>query len=430
MREIISIYGREILDSRGLPTIEVDVELADGSFGRASVPSGSSVGTLEAVELRDEDELRFKGKGVLKAVEAINTEINEHLIGIDGLEQFYVDQALVELDNTEHKSRLGANAILGVSLAVARAAANSLHIPLYKYIGGSNARVMPMPMMNVINGGKHADNNLSIQEFMIIPIGAENIADAIRMGCEVNYTLRDILKQKGYSVNIGDEGGFAPNLEYNEEAIELIIKSIHDSGYKLNSDFVLAIDSAASEFFMDTHYQIDNQKFTTDELINFYHKLVDDYPIVSIEDALSEHDRSGWKDLTAALGSKIQLVADDLFVTNPQLLQEGINDQLANAILVKPNQIGTITEMLNTVRIAHDSGYKVIMSHRSGETEDSTIAHLAIGTNCGQIKTGGLCRSDRMAKYNELLRIYETIGEEAYFNKNIFKNHHYERGDE
>ncbi|MBN8827310.1 MAG: phosphopyruvate hydratase [Sphingobacteriia bacterium] len=422
MNEIIDVFAREILDSRGNPTVEVDVTLADGSLGRAAVPSGASVGTFEALELRDEDKKRFGGKGVLKAIHAVNDQIGEAILGVEATEQFAIDQIMLELDGTEHKTRLGANAILGVSLAVAKAASESLGLALYEYIGGKMTRTMPMPMMNILNGGVHADNDLSIQEFMIMPIGAPSYREALRMGAEVSMALKSLLKQSGYNTNVGDEGGFAPNLEHTEQALDFIMKAIQEAGYTTGKDVALALDSAATEFFNEGQYKLGKSVLNADDLVKYYENLINNYPIVSIEDAMAEHDKHGWRSLTLALGTRVQLVGDDLFVTNSKILQDGINTNLANAILIKPNQIGTLTETLETVHLAHKNGYNAILSHRSGETEDVCIAHLAVATNCGQIKTGALCRSDRLAKYNELLRIEEDLGTSARLDLSFVKN--------
>jgi enolase len=417
MTDIIAIHGREIIDSRGNPTVEVDVMLEDGSFGRAAVPSGASTGSLEAIELRDGDKKRYGGKGVLKAVEAVNGEIADSITGMDAGEQVILDQALIELDGTENKSRLGANAILGVSLAVAKAAAMSSNQSLFRYLGGVNARTLPVPMMNIINGGAHADNPIDIQEFMIMPVAAESISDAIRMGAEVFHSLKDALKKAGHNTNVGDEGGFAPNLKSSDEALGFISKAIEKAGYSVGKDIVLALDAASTEFYKNGAYHLDGEGkvLKSEELIRYYEKLVANYPIVSIEDAMAEADHAGWAALTQALGKKVQLVGDDLFVTNPKILEAGIKDGLANAILVKVNQIGTLTETLNAVEMAHKAGYKAVLSHRSGETEDTTISHIAVATNCGQIKTGSLSRSDRLAKYNELIRIEEILGTAGHY---------------
>lgn len=413
MKKIIhSVLAREILDSRGYPTVEVEVELCDGIIGRASVPSGASTGKLEALELRDRDERRYYGKGVLKAVESVNKVISHKIIDMDTTNQGLIDETLIEVDGTENKSNLGANATLGVSLAVAKAAANSLNIPLYRYLGGSQARVMPIPLINILNGGMHADNKLDFQEFMIIPIGAEIFSDALRMSAEVFHSLRNILKKKSYSVNVGDEGGFSPNIEETEKAIDFIIKAIELAGY--SDSFALGLDVASSAFYENKIYKFENKELTSEELIEYYCDLVAKYPITSIEDAMSENDYDGWKLITTKLGSKIQLVGDDLFVTNCKLISEGIKQKMANAVLIKPNQIGTLTETFNAIEMARSNGYKAIISHRSGETEDTTISHIAVASNCGQIKTGALSRSDRLAKYNELIRIESSLAKYSY----------------
>lgn len=416
MTKIKSIHAREIVDSRGNPTVEVDVTLENGSFGRAAVPSGASTGSLEAWELRDGG-ARYHGKGVLKAVAGVNGEIFSHLKGMDATNQVDIDNAMIKLDATKNKERLGANAILGVSLAVARAAADSAGVPLFEYLGGKKSVTMPVPMMNIINGGAHADNPIDIQEFMIMPVSAKSISDAIRMGAEIFHTLKKTLKNAGHNTNVGDEGGFAPNLQSADEALSFIIKSIEKAGYKPGVDVVIALDCASTEFYKNGVYDLagEGKKLNSDELIKYYEKLISAYPIVSIEDAMAEDDHAGWAAITKALGKKIQLVGDDLFVTNPEILAQGIKDGLANAILVKVNQIGTLTETLQAVEMAQKAGYKAVLSHRSGETEDSTIAHIAVATNCGQIKTGSLSRSDRLAKYNELLRIEEYLGGRAVY---------------
>ena len=417
MTAITHIHAREILDSRGNPTIEVDVALEDGSFGRAAVPSGASTGTLEALELRDNDKKRYKGKGVRKAVSAVNGEIADALLGFDAEDQVKLDQALIDLDGTKNKAKLGANAILGVSLATAKAAADAANLPLYRYVGGVNAHILPVPMMNIINGGQHANNKLDIQEFMIMPVAAENMADAIRIGAEIFHELKHRLSEDGYNTAVGDEGGFAPNFAKADEALSYIMKAVEGAGYKAGKDIMLALDVAASEFYHDGKYVMSGEGETMDcgKLLRYYEMLVSRYPIASIEDPMAEDDRIGWKEITDLLGKKIQIVGDDLFVTNPAILAEGIKLGLANALLVKVNQIGTLTETLQAVQLAHRSGYRAILSHRSGETEDATIAHLAVATNCGQIKTGSLSRSDRMAKYNELLRIEEQLGSAAHY---------------
>lgn len=417
MSAIIDIFAREILDSRGNPTVECDVLLESGVMGRAAVPSGASTGEKEALELRDGDKQRYLGKGVLHAVENVNNEIAQALIGIDASEQSYIDQIMIDLDGTENKGRLGANATLAVSLAVARAAAEDAGLPLYRYIGGAGPMSMPVPMMNVINGGAHANNSLDIQEFMIMPVGAESFRQALRCGAEVFHQLKKLCNDKGMSTCVGDEGGFAPDLSSHEEAIKLILSAVEAAGYEPGKDIVLALDCASSEFYKDGHYQLtaEGLNLTSAQFADYLTELVNKYPIVSIEDGMSEHDWDGWKLLTERLGKKVQLVGDDLFVTNPAILREGIAQGLANSLLVKVNQIGTLSETLKAVDLAKRSGYTSVMSHRSGETEDSTIADLAVGTNCMQIKTGSLSRSDRIAKYNQLLRIEEELGSAAYY---------------
>jgi enolase len=424
MSAIIDIHAREILDSRGNPTVEVDVVLESGVMGRAAVPSGASTGAHEAMELRDGDKGRYGGKGVLKAVESVNGEIYDALSGMDAEEQVVLDKTMIDLDGTPNKSRLGANAILGVSLAVAKAAAEEAGLPLYRYVGGAFASVLPVPMMNIINGGAHADNPIDIQEFMIMPVGAPTCADAIRMGSEVFQALKKGLKDAGHNTNVGDEGGFAPNLKSAEQALDFIMQSIEKAGYKPGEDVFLALDCASTEFFKDGKYVMEGAKKTFDQkgIVKFYNKLVKSYPIISIEDGCAEDDFEGWELLTEELGGKVQLVGDDLFVTNPARLAMGIEKGLANSILVKVNQIGSLSETLEAVDLAHKSGYTAVMSHRSGETEDSTIADLAVATNCGQIKTGSLSRSDRLAKYNQLIRIEEELGSAAkYAGKAILK---------
>ncbi|MFI6926521.1 phosphopyruvate hydratase [Nonomuraea spiralis] len=414
MATIEVVYAREILDSRGNPTVEVEVVLDDGSSGRAAVPSGASTGQFEAVELRDGGK-RYGGKGVEKAVLAVTDEIFEEINGIEAEDQRIIDQIMIDLDRTPNKAKLGANAILGVSLAVAKAAADSADLPLFRYVGGPNAHVLPVPMMNILNGGAHADTNVDIQEFMIAPIGAETFREAVRMGTEVYHALKGVLKEKGYATGLGDEGGFAPNLPSNRDALDLILVAIERAGYVPGEDIALALDVAASEFHKDGVYTIDGKGVSAQELIAFYADLVANYPLVSIEDPLDEEDWAGWKAITEALGDKVQLVGDDLFVTNPERLERGIKEGTANALLVKVNQIGTLSETLDAVDLAHRSGYRCMMSHRSGETEDTTIADLAVAVNCGQIKTGAPARSDRVAKYNQLLRIEELLDDAARY---------------
>ena len=424
MSTIIDIHAREILDSRGNPTVEVDVTLEDGSMGRAAVPSGASTGAHEANERRDGDAKRYKGKGVLEAVAAVNGEIAEEIVGFDATEQVGIDRTMIEMDGTPNKSRLGANAILGVSLAVAKAAAEFTAQPLFRYVGGTSARVLPVPMMNIINGGEHADNPIDIQEFMIMPVGAANLREAVRMGSEVFHTLKKELQNAGHNTGIGDEGGFAPNLSSARYALDFILKSIEKAGYKPGEDVYLALDCAATEYFKGGKYEMkgEGKSLSVEENVDFLAGLAADYPIISIEDGCSEDDWAGWKLLTDKLGSKIQLVGDDLFVTNPRRLAEGIKAGCANSMLVKVNQIGTLTETLQAVEMAHRARYTNVMSHRSGETEDSTIADLAVATNCGQIKTGSLSRSDRLAKYNQLIRIEEMLGEVAeYAGRSVLK---------
>ncbi|MBY6089827.1 phosphopyruvate hydratase [Pseudooceanicola sp. 502str34] len=424
MSTIIDIHAREILDSRGNPTVEVDVILEDGTLGRAAVPSGASTGAYEAVEKRDGDKSRYMGKGVLDAVASVNGEIAEALVGMDATEQVGLDMAMIELDGTENKGRLGANAILGVSLAAARAAADFTSQPLYRYIGGTSARVLPVPMMNIINGGEHADNPIDIQEFMIMPVAAENIRDAVRMGSEVFHTLKKELSAAGMSTGLGDEGGFAPELGSTTDALDFILKSIEKAGYKPGEDIYLALDCASTEYFKDGAYVMkgEGKTLTSAENVEYLQKLCAAYPIISIEDGMAEDDWDGWKMLTDALGDTVQLVGDDLFVTNPARLADGIKRGVANSMLVKVNQIGSLTETLKAVDMAHRARYTNVMSHRSGETEDSTIADLAVATNCGQIKTGSLARSDRLAKYNQLIRIEEMLGETAeYAGRSILK---------
>ncbi|WP_373352696.1 phosphopyruvate hydratase [Pseudoroseicyclus sp. CXY001] len=417
MSTIIDIHAREILDSRGNPTVEVDVTLEDGSMGRAAVPSGASTGAYEAVEKRDGDKSRYLGKGVREAVAAVNGEIAEEILGMDATDQVDIDEAMIDLDGTPNKGRLGANAILGVSLATAKAAAEFCGQPLYRYVGGTAARVLPVPMMNIINGGEHADNPIDIQEFMIMPVAAESIAEAVRMGSEVFHTLKKELSAAGHLTGIGDEGGFAPNLSSTRDALDFILRSIEKAGYKPGEDIYLALDCAATEYFKDGVYDMKGEgtKLSSAENVDYLAALVGDYPIISIEDGCSEDDWEGWKLLTERLGHKIQLVGDDLFVTNPERLAMGIERGAANSMLVKVNQIGSLTETLTAVEMAHRAGMTNVMSHRSGETEDATIADLAVATNCGQIKTGSLSRSDRIAKYNQLIRIEEALGATAKF---------------
>ncbi|MEO9169127.1 MAG: phosphopyruvate hydratase [Aestuariivirga sp.] len=424
MTAITAIHAREILDSRGNPTVEVDVVLEDGAFGRAAVPSGASTGAHEAVELRDGDKKRYMGKGVTKAVAGVNGAIANALVGFEAEDQIAIDQAMIKLDKTANKAKLGANAILGVSLAVAKAAAESAGLPLYRYVGGTSARTLPVPMMNIINGGVHADNPIDFQEFMILPVGAANFKEALRCGAEIFHTLKSALKKAGHNTNVGDEGGFAPNLPSAEAALDFVMKSIDQAGYKAGKDVYLGMDCAATEFFKNGAYVYEGEGKTRsiDEQVTYMAKLAASYPIISIEDGFSEDDWSGWKKVTDAIGSKVQLVGDDLFVTNTTRLSRGIKDGVANSILVKVNQIGSLTETLEAVEMAHKAGYTAVMSHRSGETEDSTIADLAVATNCGQIKTGSLARSDRLAKYNQLLRIEEELGSQAvYAGRSIMK---------
>jgi len=417
MSEIVDIYAREIMDSRGNPTVEVDVTLADGAMGRAAVPSGASTGAYEAHELRDGDAGRFGGKGVEKACESVNSEIFQAIEGLDATDQRMVDELMIEVDGTDNKSRLGANAMLGVSLAVAKAAAESCSLPLYRYIGGANARILPTPMMNIINGGEHADNPIDIQEFMIMPVSAPTLADAVRTGSEVFHALKKQLRDAGHNTNVGDEGGFAPNLSSTTEAIDFIMKAIESAGYTPGDDVALALDAASTEFYKDGKYVLAGEDKTLDGegMAKYLEDLVNRYPILSIEDGMAEDDWEGWETLTEMIGDKCQLVGDDLFVTNPERLATGLERGAANSILVKVNQIGTLTETLEAVELAHRHAYTAVMSHRSGETEDTTIADLAVATNCGQIKTGSLARSDRLAKYNQLIRIEEELGASGYY---------------
>lgn len=418
MSFIEQVYAREIMDSRGNPTIEAEVILESGTMGRAAVPSGASTGENEAVELRDGDELRYLGKGVLTAVANVNDKIGPEVEGLDALDQTLIDQTMIELDGTPNKSKLGANAILAVSLANARAAAAELELPLYRYIGGANAKTLPLPMMNILNGGAHADNNVDFQEFMVMPVGARNFAEALRMGAEIFHNLKKVLKSRGYSTSVGDEGGFAPNLKSNEEAVETILEAIGKAGFSAGENVMLALDPAASEFFIDGAYvfkKSDKRRLAPAEMAAYWADWCGKYPIISIEDGMAENDWDGWKNLMNLLGDKIQLVGDDLFVTNVRFLQRGIDEKAANSILIKVNQIGTLTETLDAIELARSNRMTAVISHRSGETEDSFIADLAVATNAGQIKTGSLCRSDRIAKYNQLLRIEEDLGETARF---------------
>jgi len=424
MSIIIDIIAREILDSRGNPTVEVDVYLEDGAMGRAAVPSGASTGAHEAVELRDGDSARYMGKGVLKAVEAVNTEICQELLGVDATEQVMIDDMLCRLDGTENKARIGANAILGVSLAVAKAAAESVGLPLYRYVGGTSARVLPVPMMNIINGGEHADNPIDIQEFMIMPVGAENLADAVRIGSEIFHTLKKELSAAGHNTGIGDEGGFAPALSSTRDALDFIMTSIKKAGYKAGEDVYLALDCASTEYYENGKYEMkgEGKSLTSEENAQYLADLADAYPIISIEDGMAEDDWDGWTALTALIGDKVQLVGDDLFVTNSKRLSRGIEGKAGNSILVKVNQIGSLTETIDAVDMAHRARMTSVMSHRSGETEDATIADLAVALNCGQIKTGSLSRSDRLAKYNQLIRIEQELGTNArYAGRSILK---------
>lgn len=426
MSEIIDVYAREILDSRGNPTVEVEVALESGVMGRAAVPSGASTGEREALELRDGDKARYLGKGVLKAVEHVNDIIAADMIGMEASDQVGIDRKLLEMDGTDFKSKLGANALLGVSMACARAAAEDAGLPLYQYLGGANAKELPLPMMNILNGGEHADNNVDIQEFMIMPAGAGSFKEGLRMGAEIFHALKKVLKDKGYNTSVGDEGGFAPNLASNEEALQVIMEAIKAAGYKPGEEILLALDVAASEIFENGKYNFANEKQpikTAEEVVAFYADLVDRYPIISIEDGLAENDWDGWKLMTEKLGDKIQIVGDDLFVTNTKILKEGIEKGIANSILIKVNQIGTLTETLEAIEMAKRAGYTAVVSHRSGETEDTTIADLAVATNAGQIKTGSLCRTDRVCKYNQLLRIEDELDDVAVFaGKEVFYN--------
>jgi enolase len=418
MTTITDIFAREILDSRGNPTIEVDVVLESGVTGRAAVPSGASTGEREAVELRDGDKKRFNGKGVQKAVGNVNDIIADEVIGFDAADQVGIDKLMIDLDGTSNKKKLGANAIMGVSLAVARAAANFFGLPLYRYLGGTNAKILPVPMMNILNGGKHADNNVDLQEFMIVPVKALTFADALRMGTEVFHSLKTVLHAKGYNTAVGDEGGFAPSLKSNDEAVEVILEAIEKANYKSGKDVFIALDPASSEFFEKGKYvfrKSDKSSKSPEQMVKFYEKWVKQYPIISIEDGMAENDWNGWKLMTEALGSKIQLVGDDIFVTNTEILAEGIEKGIANSILIKVNQIGTLTETLDCIEMAKRAGYTTVISHRSGETEDTAIADIAVGTNAGQIKTGSASRTDRVAKYNQLLRVEEELGTNGCF---------------
>jgi len=422
MTDIYSVNAREILDSRGNPTVEVDVTLACGAKGRAAVPSGASTGTREALELRDGDKSRYLGKGVLKAVENVNNLIGPEIQGMDATDQYSLDQCMITLDGTPNKSKLGANAMLGVSMAAARAAADAYSLPLYRYLGGLNARFLPVPMMNIVNGGAHAANRLDIQEFMIIPSGAKTFSDAVRMGAETFHSLKRILKEKGLSTAVGDEGGFAPDFSSNEEAIKVIMDAITSAGYKPGQDIGLALDVAASEFYTDGKYflESENKKLTAKEMIDYYQSLIDKYPLYSIEDGLAEQDWENWTVMTEKLGRFVQLVGDDIFVTNPEIFSRGIQEGIANSILIKLNQIGTVTETLAAIEMAKQAGYSTVISHRSGETEDSFISDLAVGVNGGQIKTGSMSRSDRVAKYNQLIRIEEELGASGRISENVF----------
>ena len=432
--EIVNVVGRQILDSRGNPTVEVEVVTDDGSIGRAAVPSGASTGSFEAVELRDGDKKKYLGKSVEKAVNAVNTEIRDLIIGMNALDQVEIDNAMIRLDGTPNKGRLGANAILGVSIAVAKAAANSLGLPLYNYVGGVNATTLPVPMMNILNGGKHADNSVNVQEFMIMPVGAPSFTEALRMCAEVFHNLKAVLKGKGYATAVGDEGGFAPNLKSDEEALEVIVEAIKKAGYKPKDDFCIAIDAAATEMYDEAkklgkghegkyYFWKTGQEYTMEEMVSFWEKMAEKYPIISLEDGLAEEDWNGWKVLTERLGKKIQLVGDDLYVTNTERLEKGIDLKVTNSILIKLNQIGTLTETLEAIQMANRAGYTAVVSHRSGETEDVTIADLSVALNAGQIKTGAPSRTDRVAKYNQLIRIEEELGSQSkYLGKNAFFN--------
>ncbi len=426
MSEIIGVQSRQILDSRGNPTLEVDITLESGAMGRAAVPSGASTGSREAVELRDEDAKVFQGKGVSKAIKNVNTRIALEIIGIEATEQILIDRLMIEMDGTANKSKLGANAILGVSLAVAQAAASDLDLPLFQYLGGTNAKELPVPMMNVLNGGAHADNNVDIQEFMIVPVGAKSFSAALRMGVEIFHHLKVVLKKGGFNTAVGDEGGFAPDLQSNEQAIEVLIKAVKSAGYKIGKDILIALDVAASELFSNKKYTLateGNSKWTPSEMVDYLARLAGKYPIISIEDGLAENDWSGWKKLTDKIGDSVQIVGDDLFVTNTKILSKGIQQGVGNSILIKVNQIGTLTETLDAVEMAKRAGYATVISHRSGETEDTSIADISVAVNAGQIKTGSLCRTDRTAKYNQLLRIEEILGDTAiYRGRDVFYN--------
>lgn len=426
MSLIVHVHARQILDSRGNPTVEADVVTESGTLGRAAVPSGASTGVHEAVELRDGDKKKYQGKGVLKAVKNVNEVIADELIGLDITEQNYIDDLMIRLDGTPNKSKLGANAMLAVSMAVARAAAMECDLPLFRYIGGANAKTLPIPMMNILNGGAHADNKIDFQEFMVMPVGAPSFSEGLRWGAEIFHTLKGVLKKKGYSTNVGDEGGFAPNIQSNEEAIDTVMEAIQASGYKAGSQIVIAMDAANSELWNAkkkkyVFHKSSGKEMSSEELVKYWEKWCKQYPIVSIEDGMAEDDWNGWKMLTDALGKKVQLVGDDLFVTNVERLQQGIDKNIGNGLLVKVNQIGTITETINAVTLAQHNGYNTIMSHRSGETEDTTIADLAVALNCGQIKTGSASRTDRMAKYNQLIRIEEILGETGIYPKGKIK---------
>lgn len=426
MSEIVGLHARQVLDSRGNPTIEVEAILNTGVMGRASVPSGASTGQREAIELRDGNKKKYMGRGVDKAIKNIHEKIAPAIMGFEVTDQVLIDQLMIDLDGTKNKAKLGANAILGVSLAVAKAAASDADLPLYQYIGGTNAKELPVPMMNVLNGGAHADNNVDIQEFMILPVGAKSFSDALRMGTEIFHHLKTVLKKRNYNTAVGDEGGFAPDLKSNEEAIEVLLEGIKSAGYKAGKDILLALDVAASELYSNKKYILaagKKAKLSSDEMIDYLERLAGKYPIISIEDGLSENDWSGWKRLTQRIGDKVQIVGDDVFVTNTDILNKGIKDGVCNSILIKVNQIGTLTETLNAVEMAKRAGYTAVISHRSGETEDTTIADIAVAVNAGQIKTGSLCRTDRVAKYNQLLRIEEMLGETGVFNgREVFYN--------